>query len=93
MLAYRAQVPTPSRTPVRSVRVPDDLWRAAQQAAQDQGETVSEVIVRALDQYARSGGWQVDPVTLLERLAALHASGVLPDAEWAVKRRELLSRI
>lgn len=36
---------------IRTVRVPDDLWEAAQDAAEKNGETVSEVIRRALEQY------------------------------------------
>ena len=36
---------------IRTVRVPDDLWEAAQEAAKKNGETVSEVIRRALEQY------------------------------------------
>jgi len=73
--------------------VPDALWSAARDAAAERGETVSEVIVRALDHYARTSGWDVDPVTALERLARLHAAGLIPDEEWGRKRRELLDRI
>lgn len=48
--------PTTSRTvsignKIRTVRVPDDLWEAAQKAAEAKGETVSDVIRRALEQY------------------------------------------
>ena len=41
------------RTPVRSVRVPDDLWKAVKRIASDRGETVTEVIVQALRRYVR----------------------------------------
>lgn len=41
-------------TPLRSVRVPDDVWQAAQRRAAERGETVSAVIVRALRRYGRS---------------------------------------
>ena len=37
-----------TKTPPRSVRVPDDLWSAAQTAAAKRGETVTDVILRAL---------------------------------------------
>jgi predicted transcriptional regulator len=33
------------------VRVPDDLWREAQQTAEKRGETVSEVVREALAEY------------------------------------------
>ena len=36
------------------------------------------------------GGGAADPVERLERLAALHASGALTDAEYAQAKRELL---
>ena len=35
----------------RAVRVPDDLWRAAQTKADERGEYLSEVIRRALERY------------------------------------------
>jgi antitoxin component of RelBE/YafQ-DinJ toxin-antitoxin module len=38
-------------TPGRLVRIPDDLWRAAQNVAKERGETVSDVIRRALIRY------------------------------------------
>ena len=41
--------------PARAVRVPDGLWRAAQAKADERGETVSDVIRRALAKYVRSG--------------------------------------
>jgi hypothetical protein len=81
------------RTPNRGVRVSDAVWEAAKASAVERGETVTDVVVRALDHYARSSGWGVDPVTALERLARLHAAGAIPDDEWSRKRRELLDRI
>jgi predicted transcriptional regulator len=77
----------------RGVRVSDELWDAAKSITAEQGEHVTDVIVRALEQYVRSHGWEVDPVTALERLARLHAAGLIPDDEWGVVRRTLLSRI
>ena len=43
----------PDGTPLRNVRVPDDLWRAAMSKALDRGETLSEVIRRALEKYVK----------------------------------------
>lgn len=40
--------------PQRAVRVPDDEWKAAQDRAAEQGETVTDVIRRALRDYASS---------------------------------------
>lgn len=39
--------------PARSVRVPDELWDAVKQRAAERGETVTDVIIRALRRYAR----------------------------------------
>jgi hypothetical protein len=69
------------------------LWHRAQEVAADRGETLTLVVNRALDAYVRSAGWDVDPVTSLERLARLHAAGEITDTEWARKRRDLLDRI
>jgi predicted transcriptional regulator len=44
-------MPNQPKTPVRGVRVPDELWRAAQAKADERGETVTDVIVRALARY------------------------------------------
>ena len=41
-----------AETRLRSVRVPDDVWKDAQERAAKRGETVSAVIVRALERYA-----------------------------------------
>lgn len=43
----------PTHTPLRSVRVPDEVWEAAKAEAERRGETVSGVIVRYLRRYAR----------------------------------------
>lgn len=40
-------------TPPRSVRVPEDLWQAAKACAEGKGETVTDVLVRALTNYVR----------------------------------------
>lgn len=41
------------RTPIRAVRIPDDLWQAAQRRAAERGETVSDAIRRSLTRYVR----------------------------------------
>lgn len=46
-------MPNPKHTPIRTVRVPDDTWKAAQERAAERGETVSAVVVRALERYIR----------------------------------------
>lgn len=38
-------------TPLRNVRVPDDLWALAKATAKARGETVTDVIRRALVAY------------------------------------------
>lgn len=49
-------VPNQPKTPQRAVRVPDDLWRAAQEIARERGETLSDVLRDALVQYVRRFG-------------------------------------
>jgi hypothetical protein len=34
--------------------VPDDLWQAAKRVAKDRGETLTAVIIRALERYVRT---------------------------------------
>lgn len=46
-------VPNQEKTPRRTVRVPDDLWAAAQKRAAEKGEDVTKVVVRALKRYVR----------------------------------------
>jgi hypothetical protein len=86
-------VATTGPTPNRTVRIADDLWLPAKQIAAEHGEMVTDVISRSLEQYVSTRGYGVDPVTALERLAALHAAGLIPDDEWGPKRRELLDRV
>jgi predicted DNA-binding protein len=43
------RVPNQPRTPVRSVRIPDDLWEAATNLAAERGRTVSEMIRECLE--------------------------------------------
>lgn len=44
-------MPNQPKTPGRLVRVDEALWRASQAKARENGETVSEVIRRALREY------------------------------------------
>ena len=46
-------MPNKPKTPIRGVRVPEDLWRAAQAEAERRGETVTDAILRALKRYVR----------------------------------------
>lgn len=40
-------------TPRRTIRISDDLWQAAKEKAKRNGETVTDVIIRALTRYVR----------------------------------------
>ena len=40
-------------TPARAIRIADDLWEAALAKTQLEGETVSEVVRRALERYVK----------------------------------------
>lgn len=42
-------------TPIRNVRVPDDVWQAAVERAATEGTTVSAVILGALREYVGAG--------------------------------------
>lgn len=44
----------PTHTPRRSIRISEALWVAAQEKAAERGETVTDVIVKALERYVRS---------------------------------------
>ena len=46
-------MPNAPKTPSRNVRVPDDLWEAAVSKAAARGETVSDVLRRALEKYVK----------------------------------------
>lgn len=46
-------MPNQPATPNRTFRCPDDLWEAAQRKAADEGETVTDVLIRALTRYVR----------------------------------------
>jgi predicted HicB family RNase H-like nuclease len=44
-------MPNQPKTPIRTVRVGGPLWEAAQKAAAERGESVSDVVRRALAEY------------------------------------------
>jgi hypothetical protein len=46
-------VPNKPATPGRSIRVPDELWDALRARADERGETVTAVVLRALRAYLR----------------------------------------
>lgn len=46
-------MPKRPQTPPRSVRVSNELWQAAKERADEKGETVTDVLVRALKRYVR----------------------------------------
>lgn len=45
-------MPNSPKTPTRTVRVPDVVWDAALAKARERGETLSDVMRRALIRYA-----------------------------------------
>lgn len=46
-------MPNQPATQVRGFRLPDELWQALVRIADDRGETVTDVVVRALTRYVR----------------------------------------
>lgn len=46
--------PATGQTPVRNVRVPGGLWKAAQEKAKAEGRTMTDVIVAYLRRYVSS---------------------------------------
>ena len=48
-------MPNQPKTPVRTIRVPDDLWEAAQAKAKARGDSVSQVVRDALRRYVQAG--------------------------------------
>ena len=47
------RVPNTPGTPRRTIRIPDALWDAAVAKAEEHGESVSDVIRKALERYVR----------------------------------------
>lgn len=46
-------MPNQPKTKVRTIRIDDDLWHAAQVKAAEHGESVSDVVRRALVRYVK----------------------------------------
>ncbi len=46
-------MPDQPKTPLRSFRIPDEVYKAAQEKAAAKGESVSDVVRRALQRYAK----------------------------------------
>ena len=46
-------MPNQPKTRLRAVRIDDGLWQQARERAAERGESVSQVIRRALEQYVR----------------------------------------
>ena len=42
-----------AKTPQRAIRIPDELWEAALAKAEANGESVSDVVRRALERYIK----------------------------------------
>lgn len=49
-----AGMPNKPKTPLRAVRISDELWQAAQAKAAEKGETVTDVLRRSLERYVKS---------------------------------------
>lgn len=47
-------MPNAPRTPLKSFRIPEDLYREAQQLAADEGQSVSDVVRKALERYVKA---------------------------------------
>jgi predicted DNA binding CopG/RHH family protein len=46
-------MPNAPKTPTRTIRVPDDLWKAVQYKAAKDGVTVTSIIIEALEAYIK----------------------------------------
>lgn len=46
-------MPNQPATQVRGFRLPDELWEEILRAAEDAGETATEIVIRALKAYLR----------------------------------------
>jgi len=44
-------MPNAPKTPTRTIRVPDDLWKAVQRKALSESVTVTSVILKSLEAY------------------------------------------
>jgi len=46
-------VPNKPKTPIRGFRIPDDVYEAAQAKAKERGETLTDVVRKALERYGK----------------------------------------
>jgi antitoxin component of RelBE/YafQ-DinJ toxin-antitoxin module len=46
-------MPNQPKTPIRGVRIAEDLWLAAKAVAERRGDNLSDVIRKALERYVR----------------------------------------
>ena len=53
LAAVMTPVPNQPNTPLRTFRIPDDVYRAAQEKAAAKGESVSDVVRKALVRYVK----------------------------------------
>jgi len=51
VIRYYLRMSTPAKTPTRTIRVPDDLWKAVQKKAAAEKVTVTSIIIAALEAY------------------------------------------
>lgn len=42
------------KTPVRSIRIPDELWDLVKRRADDEAKTMTEVVIDALKRHVRN---------------------------------------
>jgi predicted DNA-binding protein len=47
--------PNQPKTPLRTFRIPTELYQAAQEVATLRGETLSDVVRKALERYVKRG--------------------------------------
>lgn len=52
-VARLSRVPNKPKTPIRGFRIPDDVYNAAKAKAEEKGETLTEVVRKALERYAK----------------------------------------
>lgn len=54
--AVMTPVPNKPKTPVRNFRIPEEIYGPARDRAAERGETVTDVVKRALVRYAKAKG-------------------------------------
>ena len=48
------RVPNQPKTPMRSLRIADELWEAAKRAASERGETLTDAVRAGLERYVKA---------------------------------------